>query len=149
MLDDFDRHILRALEQDASLSNVQLSERVHLSASQCSRRRAALERAGVIRGYHADIDYAQLGRGISAVMRITLDAHGPDATNEFVGAIKRLDEVFWAAVVTGDADYVLGVRVETLEVLAEFIHTKLLTLKSVRQVRSDLVLRSLKPLTGD
>lgn len=142
--DDFDRRIIAALASDGGLSNVQLSEKVGLSASQCSRRRAALEEAGVIRGYRAELDYSLLGLGVLAVTRVTLDAHSPDAAEEFAQAVRLLEEVEEAAAVTGDADYVLRIRVASLDALAEFIHKRLLPLKAVRQVRSDLVLRMLK-----
>lgn len=144
MLDSFDLRLVEALARDGSLSNVELSARLHLSASQCSRRRAALERAGVIRGYRAVLDYQKLGRGISAITRITLDTHSPDAANEFVMAVERLQQVNWAAVVTGDADYVLWIRVGSLEELADFINDRLLSQRAVRQVRSEVVLRTLK-----
>jgi len=143
-LDLFDRRILAALADDAGLTNVQLAEQVHLSPSQCSRRRAALEQAGVIRGYHADIDHGRLGLNILAITRITLDAHGPEAAEEFARAVTTLPEVTQAAIVTGDADYVLWIRVGSLDALAEFIQARLLPLRAVRQVRTDVVLRMLK-----
>ena len=132
MLDEFDLRLVEALAMDGGLTNVQLSERIHLSPSQCSRRRAALEKSGVIRGYRAELDYARLGRGIAAVTRVALETHTPDAANAFTRAIERLDEVTWAAVVTGDHDYVLWIQVGSLEALAEFIHRRLLTIKTRR-----------------
>lgn len=143
-LDDFDRAIVVALTNDGSLTNVDLSEKVHLSASQISRRRAVLEKAGIIRGYRAEIDYELLGQPISAITRLTLDTHTPDGADELTKAVNRYPEVVKADVVTGDADYVLSIRVSSLDDLAEFIHSKLLTLAAVRQVRSEVILKSLK-----
>ncbi|MEO0819375.1 MAG: Lrp/AsnC family transcriptional regulator [Pseudomonadota bacterium] len=144
MLDTFDLAILRALQDDASLTNAELSERVHLSPSQCSRRRAALEKSGVIRGYRAELDATKLGLGIEAITRVTLSAHGTETADEFTQALMGLSEVVEASIVTGDADYVLRIRAASLEALAEFIHRRLLPLSAVSQVRSDIVLRQLK-----
>lgn len=144
MLDTYDLAILKALGCDASLTNAQLSGEVHLSPSQCSRRRMGLEKAGIIRGYRADIDHRKLGLGIETITRVTLSAQGDTSAGDFETAIGRLDEVVEASAVTGDADYVLRIRTSSLDALAEFIHTRLLPISSVSQVRSDIVLKRLK-----
>ena len=144
MLDSFDLEILRALQHDGGLTNGELSERVHLSPSQCSRRRAALERSGVIRGLRAELDPSRLGLEIEAITRVTLAAHGSETAELFAQALDKLEEVVEASAVTGEADYVLRIRVASLDALADFIHRRLLPLPAVGQVRSDIVLRRLK-----
>ena len=74
-LDVFDQRILAALQRDGALTNGALAEIVRLSASQCSRRRAALEGAGVIEGYHARLNAAKLGFAMRVIVRVTLRAH--------------------------------------------------------------------------
>ena len=71
-MDAFDRAILKALQADASLTNAALGEIVNLSASQCSRRRLALETAGVIVGYTARLDPGKLDFGMRAIIRVNL-----------------------------------------------------------------------------
>ena len=144
MIDAFDIAILDVLQNDASLTNAELSERVHLSPSQCSRRRAALEKSGVIRGYRADLDARMIGFPIEAITRVTLTAHSDQAAEEFATVLGSLEEIVEAFVVTGDADYIMRIRVRTLDELADFIHRRLLPLPAVGQVRSELVLRSIK-----
>ncbi|MCH4554382.1 winged helix-turn-helix transcriptional regulator, partial [Aestuariibaculum sp. L182] len=74
-LDAFDRKILSSLQEDGRLTNNELSERINLSASQCSRRRSRLEEEGFIRGYRAEIDREKLGLGIVNIISVTLATH--------------------------------------------------------------------------
>ena len=137
------------LQDDASLSNAELAERIGLSASQCSRRRAGLEEAGYIRAYRADLDARKLGYGIEAFTRVTLSKHTARATaEEFAHFLEGLDEVQQAHSVAGDADYLLHLRVRSLDELAEFVLKRLLPHPHVAQVRSDIVLKTIKENRG-
>lgn len=140
-LDAFDRRILRLLQEDASLTNAALAERVALSASQCSRRRIALEQAGYILRYRAELDAAKLGFGVEAFSRVTLIDHVEGTADDISGFFDSLGEVLAAYTLTGDADYLLHVRVGTLDDLAAFVHRRLLPHPKVAQVRSDIVLQ--------
>lgn len=143
-MDAFDTAILDALQRDGSLTNAALGEIVHLSASQCSRRRAALEKAGLIRGYAARLDAHKLGLGLRAITRVSLRAHGQGHEDGFTRFLRAHPQVHAAFSVSGDADYVLDIRVRDLEAFAAFVHQDLLPHPQVAQVRSDIVLRTLK-----
>ena len=147
-LDDFDLKILMLLQRDASLTNAGLAEQVNLSPSQCSRRRSALEAASLIRGYRAELDARKLGFEVEAFTRVTLSAHSETSADEFADFLKRRSEVQQAHALTGDSDYLLHLRLRNLEELAEFIHTRLLPHPRVSQVRSDIVLRTIKENRG-
>jgi DNA-binding Lrp family transcriptional regulator len=147
-VDPTDLKILVLLQQDASLSNAELAERIGLSPSQCSRRRAGLEQAGYIRAYRADLDARKLGYTIDAFTRVTLSKHSDATAEDFAHFLEGLDEVLEAHSVTGDADYVLHLRVRSLDELAEFVHKRLLPHTHVQQVRSDIVLKTIKENRG-
>ncbi|MFC3529473.1 Lrp/AsnC family transcriptional regulator, partial [Paracoccus mangrovi] len=136
--------ILDALQHDGSLTNAALGERVHLSASQCSRRRAALEKAGLIRGYAARLDAQKLGLGLRAITRVNLRAHGQGHEDDFTRFLRAHPQVHAAFSVSGDADYVLDIRVRDLEAFAAFVHQDLLPHPQVAQVRSEIVLKTMK-----
>jgi DNA-binding Lrp family transcriptional regulator len=144
ILDQFDHKILQALQRNGALTNAELSELVNLSPSQCSRRRAALEASGVIEGYQARLSARELGFTIRAIVRVNLRMHGQDTDKEFSRWVERQAEVQSAFSVSGDADYVLDVRVRDLESFSDFIHERLLIQPQVAQVRSDFVLKTLK-----
>jgi DNA-binding Lrp family transcriptional regulator len=147
-LDPLDLKILALLQQDSSLSNADLAERVGLSASQCSRRRAGLEEAGYIRAYRADLDPRKLGYSIEAFTRVTLSKHKDTTADDFARFLESLEEVQQAHSVAGDADYLLHIRARSLDDLAEFVHKRLLPHPHVAQVRSDIVLKTIKENRG-
>ncbi len=147
-LDLIDLRLLALLQETASLSNAELAERIRLSPSQCSRRRAALEAAGYIRGYRADLDARKLGYGIDAFTRVTLSKHSDTTADDFAHFLEGLGEVLAAHSVAGDADYLLHLRVRSLDELAEFVHKRLLPHPHVHQVRSDIVLKTIKENRG-
>ncbi len=144
-LDSFDHALLSALTADSTLTNARLSDVVKLSASQCSRRRARLEAEGVIIGYGARISERALGLGLRAITRVTLNTHDAK-TNDSIGRFfNACEEVESAYSVTGDADYVLIILARDLESFAHFVHTQLLQHPVISQVRSEIVLKTLKP----
>jgi DNA-binding Lrp family transcriptional regulator len=142
-LDGFDFKILSCLQDDASLTNAALAEVVNLSPSQCSRRRIALEEAGYITGYRAELDTAKLGFGVEAFTRVTLAAQAATTADDIANFFNGLEEVQMVYTLTGDADYLIHVRVRSLDELASFVHRSLLPHPKVSQVRSDIVLQRL------
>lgn len=147
-LDTFDYAILSALQADGSLTNAQLAERVNLSASQCSRRKSALETAGYIEGYTARLNTAKLGFTVEAFVRVNLSSHGKAQAEDFASYLEAFPQVRAAYSVSGDADYVLHVTARDLEHFADFIHRHLLPYGRIGQVRSEIVLTTLKQSGG-
>lgn len=143
-LDSYDIRILDALQRDASLSNVDLSDIVHLSASQCSRRRAALEASGVIEAYRAKLNPEMLGLKLHAIVRLNMKNHDQVDDEALSKWLTTQPEIQSAFSVSGDADYILTVRVADLETFSGFIHDKLLRQPQIGQVRSEFVLKTLK-----
>lgn len=143
-LDSYDHALLGALIADSTRTNAELAGIVNLSASQCSRRRARLERAGVIVGYGARVDAALLGYGLRAFTRVNLTTHGEKTADAFARFLERHEEIEAAFSVSGDADYVLVILCRDLASFAEFIHRELLPHENVAQVRSEIVLTTLK-----
>jgi DNA-binding Lrp family transcriptional regulator len=147
-LDPLDLRLLAVLQDDASLSNAELAQRIGLSASQCSRRRTGLEEAGYIRAYRADLDAKRLGYDIEVFTRVTLSKHKDTTADDFAHFLESLEEVQEAHSVAGDADYLLHIRARSLDALAEFVHKRLLPHPHVAQVRSDIVLKTIKENRG-
>ena len=143
-IDSFDIAILEALQADGSLTNAELSERVNLSASQCSRRKASLEKQGLISGYQAVLNAEALGFGLRAITRVVLAGQQENHDAAFARFIETQPAVRAAYSVSGEADYILEVHVQDLSVFADFIHQRLLAHPSVAQVKSEIVLKTLK-----
>ncbi len=143
-MDDFDVKLLRALQEDGRLTNYDLAARVGLSASQCSRRRAALEQAGVIESYHAALSAQALGLGVIVFIQVTLATHSPDNSKRFAKLISGLDEVQEAYALTGEADYLVKMALPNLAALSRILSDVFLPHESVAHVRSSIVLDRLK-----
>ena len=147
-LDSFDIALLAALQRDGSMTNAALADIVNLSPSQCSRRRAALEQAGVIEGYVARLSATRLGYGLRAIIRVNLSSHGQTKEDDFARFVTAHPQIRSAFSVSGDADYVLDIRARDLDAFADFVHRHLLPHPQVAQVRSEIVLKTLKDESG-
>lgn len=143
-LDEFDLRLLAALQQNGRLTNQELSEKVGLSASQCSRRRAALEHAGVIQGYQARLDAEALGISVIAFVRVALASHSEDNAHRFRDIIERAEEVQEAYAITGESDYLLKAVLPDLTALSRLVNDVLLHCGLVASVRSSIALDRLK-----
>jgi DNA-binding Lrp family transcriptional regulator len=143
-MDDFDVKLLGALQSDGRLTNYDLAERVGLSASQCSRRRTALETAGVIASYHAQLSPDAIGLGVTVFVQVRLATHSPENSKRFVRLIDSLDEVQEAYALTGDADYMVKLTVRDLKALSHILNDVFLPHESVAHVHSSIVLDRLK-----
>jgi DNA-binding Lrp family transcriptional regulator len=143
-MDDFDVKLLNALQDDGRLTNYDLAERVGLSASQCSRRRSALEDDGVIGSYHAALSPQALGLDVIAFVQVTLATHSPDNSKRFAKLIDGLEEVQEAYSLTGEADYLVKIAVSDLKALSHVLNDVFLPHESVAHLRSSIVLDRLK-----
>lgn len=144
MLDSYDVRLLEALQRDGALGNNALAEIVHLSPSQCSRRRAALEASGVIERYRACLSAEALGLKLYGIVRLNLKSHDQTSDEALSHWLETQPEIQAAYSLSGDADYLLTVRVRDLESFSHFIHEKLLRQPQIAQVRSEIVLKTLK-----
>lgn len=147
-LDQFDRKILSLLQEDARLTNSDLSERVNLSPSQCSRRRQRLEEDGLIKGYRAILDRDRLGFSLVNVISVTLSTHNRDNARRFADLLSRLPEVQEAHALTGEMDYILKVVTPDLKSLSRFVNDVLLPHEAVQHVKTAIVLETLKETTA-
>jgi Transcriptional regulators len=143
-IDEFDRRILRYLQEDGRLTNAELAQKVNLSASQCSRRRIRLEETGYIRGYRAELDREKLALGIINIITVTLSTHNRDNAQRFARLVSSLPEVMEAYSLTGEMDYVIKVVTPDLKALSSFVNDVLLPHESVQHVKSAIVLDTLK-----
>lgn len=143
-IDEFDRKLLLLLQDDARLTNNELSQQINLSPSQCSRRRMRLEEAGVIKGYRADVDREKLGLGIVNIITVTLATHNRDNAQRFARLIAGLPEVMEAHALTGEMDYIIKAVMPDLKSLSAFVNEVLLPHESVQHVKTAIVLETLK-----
>lgn len=147
-IDGVDLRILRELQSDGSLSNVELARRVHLSPSPCLARVRALESNGFIRQYVALLDAKRLGLLLNVFISISLKQQTRAALEAFEGRIAARDEVMECYLMTGDADYLIRVAVPDMAALERFILEQLSPMKEVEKIRSSFSLKQVRYKTA-
>jgi len=147
--DKIDLSILRELQQDSSLTNQELADRVGLSASPCLRRVKTLEESGVIDRKVTILKRSSLGLKLTAFLQISMDRHTPDRFSVFEDEVNDFPEVRNCNLVTGqNCDYLLEVVVEDMETYHDFLLGKLTRIPGVTGVQSSFLLRSVKESTA-
>jgi len=148
LLDEIDHKILRCLQDEARISNVDLADRVGLSPAPCLRRVQALEKAGVIRKYVTLLDPNAVGRGVAVFVQISLDLQVEGRLEAFEQAIIRRPEVLECYLMTGDADYLMRVVVPDVAAYERFLKDSLTRLEGVAGIKSSFALRQVKYSTA-
>jgi Lrp/AsnC family leucine-responsive transcriptional regulator len=141
-LDRVDKKILKLMQGNARISNLELADRVGLSPTPCSRRVKRLEESGIIDKHVTLLRPAVLGLNLTAMIGISMDRHTPDRFDNFERAISALPEVLECLIVTGQsADFLLKVLVRDMEHYEKFLLGQLTKLDGVTGVHSSFVLR--------
>ncbi|TXD15903.1 Lrp/AsnC family transcriptional regulator [Extensimonas vulgaris] len=143
-LDKFDLAILMELQADARLTNAELAQRVGLSAAPCWRRVRALEEAGFIRGYRAEIDRHKIGLGVLAFVRLDAERNTGDLTRAMEDAIRRIPEVVSCHYISGTGTFELQVVAPDLARFSQFAREVLLNLPNVKDMHTSFSLGEVK-----
>jgi len=138
-LDSIDRKILKELQDDACLSNVELASRINLSPSPCLARVKAMDRAGIIRRRVTLLDPAALGLNLNVFIHVSLENQRREGLDEFERAVSALTSVMECYLMTGDADYLLRVLVRDTQALERLIVDELTKIPNVRNKAGDVL----------
>jgi Lrp/AsnC family transcriptional regulator, leucine-responsive regulatory protein len=144
-LDEIDRKILRALQDEGRATNVDLAAKVHLSAPQCYRRVRALEEGGVIRGYAARVDAEALGLMVTAYVSVSIAGDQFGRVRDIEAQIRAYPQILECQSVSGDYDYLLKVVAHDLKSLSTFLTDRLMQVAGIDDVRSMICLEEIKP----
>jgi DNA-binding Lrp family transcriptional regulator len=147
-LDKIDRRILRDLQEDGRMTNVELARRAGISAPPCLRRVRALEEAGLIRGYHAEVNSEALGFGVTVFAQVGLSSQAEPDLKAFEDLIATWPEVREANMLAGETDFVLKIVAEDWDNYQRFLTTRLTAAPNVSHVKSALAIRTSKYQPG-
>jgi DNA-binding Lrp family transcriptional regulator len=139
VLDDVDRAILEALSENARIPNARLAENVGLAPSTCLARVRALREAGVLLGFHAEVDLAALGRPLQAMVAIRLAVHARAQIEDFTETVRALPGVLSVFHMTGVTDYLVWVAAADTQDLREFVVDHLATHPAVAHAETSLI----------
>lgn len=146
-LDATDRRILRELQQDGTMRNDVLAERIALTAAPTLRRVRALEEAGVISRYVALVDPERVGLGVRVRVEVRLSAQTRDEIDAFSASISAMPEVVECMILFGEWDFQLTVVARDVEDYQRFVLDKLAKLPGIGAYRSTLIMRVVKQTT--
>jgi DNA-binding Lrp family transcriptional regulator len=147
-LDRIDRRILRNLMTDGRMTNVELARRVGISAPPCLRRVRALEEAGMIRGYHADLAPEPLGYSVTVFAQVGLSSQAEADLKAFEHLVATWPEVREAYMLAGETDFLLKIVAPNWDSYQRFLSAKLTSAPNVNHVKSALMLRMSKNEPG-
>ena len=137
-LDDIDRKILRVLQRDGRMQNIELAKEVGLSPSPCLRRVRLLEEAGIIDRYVAVLNPAKLGKRLTLFTRVWLTAQDEDTIEYFVEKVRQFPQVLECYLMLGDCDVLLRVVAEDIDDYRRFQSEHLSRIKGVQNVKTDV-----------
>ena len=146
--DEIDRQIMSHLQSDGRMTNVDLADRVGLTAPPCLRRVRTLEEKGAIRGYHADLDPVWLGYTITVFAMVSLKSQAETDLEAFEAHVAGIPEIRECYMLNGDIDFILKIVAKDLSSFQQFLTTRLTTAPNVAHVRTSLTIRSSKSLPG-
>jgi DNA-binding Lrp family transcriptional regulator len=147
-LDSPDFRIIDSLQQDASLTNVELAGKVSLSPSPTLARVKKLEADGVISRYVALVDPHALGLKVNVFVRVSLEKQEAAALEHFEKAVSHFDEVMEVYLMTGDEDYLLRIVVPDIQALERFILENLTRIPGIKNIKSSFALKQVKYKTA-
>ncbi|WP_263435149.1 MULTISPECIES: Lrp/AsnC family transcriptional regulator [Pacificimonas] len=148
VFDEIDIEILRRLQQDGRMTNVELAQQVGLTAPPCLRRVRALEEAGAIRGYHADLDAELLGYSITVFAMVSLKSQAESDLKAFEDYVAGLPPVRECHMLNGEIDFILKIVARDLRSFQEFLTGSLTSAPNVEHVKTSLTIRTSKQLPG-
>ncbi|MCE8508221.1 Lrp/AsnC family transcriptional regulator [Ruegeria pomeroyi] len=147
-LDEIDRKILAELQADGRMTNVELAKRVGISAPPCLRRVRALEDAGLIRGYHAEVNARELGFEVQVFAMVGLESQAEVELSAFEARCREWPLVRECHMLNGEVDFMLKCVAPDLSSFQSFLTGQLLTTPNVASVKTSLVIRGAKDEPG-
>lgn len=146
--DAIDRQILGLLQEEGRMTNVELAERVGLTAPPCLRRVRALEERGAIRGYHAALDPAAFGYSITVFAMVSLRSQAESDLEAFEQHVAQIPEVRECHMLNGEIDFILKIVATDLKSFQQLLTSQLTAAPNVESVKTSLTIRTSKELPG-
>ena len=147
-LDKIDKNILKRLQEDGRVTNVELAKSVGISAPPCLRRVRVLQDSGYIKGYFAKVDPVKLGYGVHVFAMVKLKSQAEKDLEAFESYVAALPMVRECHMLAGDNDFVLKIVAKSWDDYQEFHTSQLTTAPHVETVKSSLSIRATKSLPG-
>ncbi|MHB0706225.1 Leucine-responsive regulatory protein [Roseomonas mucosa] len=143
-MDEIDKRLLRLLQRDGRMTNVELARQAHLSPPATHERIRRLQQDGVIEGYSVRLNAGKLQRALLIFVEVTLDRTSARVFEDFGAAVRRTPEIMECHMVAGGFDYLIKVRVRDMAAYRHFLGTVLVGLPGIRQTHTYTVMEEVK-----
>ncbi len=143
-IDIIDLKILKELQENSKITNIELSKKIGLSAAPTLGRVQKLEKSGLIESYHAKVNMAHLDLGFTALIQVSLTRQISNAIQNFIKEINNIDSIVECYQLTGNFDYQLKVIVKDIPAFDRLITDKLSKIEEIRQMQTLVVLSTVK-----
>lgn len=144
VIDAIDKKILDVLQENGRITNLHLSNLIGLSPAPTLERVRKLEKAKILKSYHAEVDASKLGYDLNVTIQITLARQIENATQKFTTDIQKIEEIIECVQVTGDFDYLLRAVVKDVRGLDILINEKLIRIEVIGQLKTNVILSTIK-----
>ena len=145
-LDKTDFKILKILQENGRITNIQLSMDIGLSPAPTLERVRKLEQTGLIKSYHAMVNEESLGLTIKSFVQVSINFQKADAIKTFIKQIMSLDEIVECHQITGSADFLMKIMVNDIRSFEKFITDKISKIQEISSMQTMMVLNSVKQL---
>ncbi len=135
-LDKLDFKILQILQENSKITNLDLSKRIGLSPAPTLERVKKLEQTDVIASYHAKVNPNNMGLHVSSFVMGTLAWHKPDAMNNFLAKIQRIEEIVECYVITGDADFLMKIVCKDIPTYEQLLFKTLSQIEEIERLKT-------------
>lgn len=146
-LDKVDLKILKALQENSKITNLELSKNIGLSPAPTLERVKKLEKTGVISSYHAKLDHGAMGLNVRTFVLINLLWKKPNALENFIEKINAIDEVVEAYIITGDSDMLLKIVTSDIPAYERLMFNTLSQIEEVEHIKTLMTLSNVKEST--
>ena len=148
IMDSIDLKLLALLQDNGRMTNVELAQKVGLTAPPCLRRIRALEQSGIIRAYHADIDASKMGFSITVFAMVSLKSQAEGDLRAFETYLQSIPEVRECHMLNGEIDFMLKIVARDLQSFQELLTSRLTSAPNVNSVKTSLTIRTAKDMPG-
>jgi DNA-binding Lrp family transcriptional regulator len=148
IMDSIDLKLLALLQENGRMTNVELAQKVGLTAPPCLRRIRALEQSGIIRAYHAEIDASKMGFSITVFAMVSLKSQAEADLRAFETYLQSIPEVRECHMLNGEIDFMLKIVARDLQSFQELLTSRLTSAPNVNSVKTSLTIRTAKDMPG-
>ncbi len=143
-LDKIDLKILRILQENSKITNLDLSKKIGLSPAPTLERVKKLEQTGVIQSYHAKVDSAAIGLNVKTFVLVSLAWQKENALDNFISKLQNIDEITECYIITGDADFLLKIVCKDIATYEKLLFKTLSQIEEIERLKTLMTLSKVK-----